>query len=157
MGAWVLGSSMPTLGENNLMHFSDSPYCVALLTHTNTHTLLEIYVTWKCKISECFFSTSHYINPHISVCLSVRPSIDPAIHPSIHLPVCPSVPPSTHHSIYLSVRPSIHPLTHPPLHIPTQTPTYLSMYVCIYAPRPTVVYCASPFFGYPLNSPALRI
>jgi hypothetical protein len=39
------------------------------------------------------------------------------------------------------------------------------MYVYMYkgwafsalAPRPTVVYCASPFFDYPFSNPALRI
>jgi hypothetical protein len=117
----------------------------------HTHTLLDIYVTWKCKISECFFfSTSIYIYPPIwlsvrpsvhpsshqsvrsSVCLSARqfsPSVRQSILTSVCLSVCLSFRTSIYLSIYLSDRPSVRPsvyLIHPSIH----HSIYLSIYPC---------------------------
>jgi hypothetical protein len=59
----------PLLVENEIMHFSDSRYCVALSLHPH------IYLTCKCGISDCSKShsncswSSNFIPSFLKICV----------------------------------------------------------------------------------------
>jgi hypothetical protein len=114
------------------------PWC-SFIADTELNTL-EIQCTARNYISLYFFK-----NYHIENCFKQK--LFPRRWPLLHHPYFPSYC-FTVDSILVPHRWCLH-----------------LMYVCMYkgwafsalAPRPTVVYCASPFFDYPFSNPALRM